>query len=473
MDYYPIFTDLRGRYCLVVGGGSVARRKVTSLNKAGARITVNAPRIHPVLRELAQSGEISIAEGEFEEELLTGKTLVVAATDNPRLNKTIFELCERSGRLVNVVDDPQRCNFLIPAVVDRSPVAIAISTGGAAPLLARMLRERVEKLVPVRIGEVATLARRWRDVVRLRIPNRLVRRRFWESIFAGPIADHQLAGRRRRVHAAMTRLLDGALPEPRGEVYLVGAGPGGADLLTIRALQLMQQADVVIHDRLVSDAVLELVRRDAERIDVGKRPGGGSSQADINSLMIESAKAGLKVCRLKGGDPFVFGRGGEELDALEAAGVDYQIVPGITAAIGCAAAAGIPLTHRDDAHAVTFLTANTNCPIDWRSMADQHMTLVIYMGVGKVKEIRNELIRYGRDGHTPVAIVGRGTTEHQRIATGSLTDLPELVSYKQIESPAVVYIGAVARYAKHLVTSCEPVAKLDNRLSGVTPFNGL
>ncbi len=457
MEYLPIFARLDRRPCLVVGGGEVALRKVQLLLRSGARVTVNAPQLTEGLSELARSGAIRVRPGVFDPDLISRQFLVIAATDDLQTNTRVYQAANRAGKLVNVVDDPARCSFIMPAIVDRSPLVVAISSGGAAPVLARLVRARLESLLPANLGKLAALARSFRATVKKQLGSLARRRRFWESVFTGPVASLAEAGRLRAARAALQKALARARSEPEappGEVWLVGAGPGDPSLLTLRALQLMQQADVILHDRLVSEAVLDLARRDAKRIPVGKAPGcRGTSQEEINALMIDLARGGQRVCRLKGGDPFIFGRGGEELEALRAAGIAFQVVPGITAAAGCAAYAGVPLTHRSHSQAVMFVTAHHTDALDtldWSSLARARQTLAIYMGVRKFGRIRDELVRHGRTAGTPIAIIQNGTTPAQRVLQGTLGSLPTLAERHKVQSPAILIVGEVAQLAGQL-----------------------
>lgn len=359
MDYFPIFMKLRGEPCLVVGGGEVALRKVRLLRSAEAAVTVVAPELVAELRAMAGVGEIRHVDGRFSGEQLAGMRLVVAATDDRRVNLAVAEAGRVQGIPVNVVDDPDISSYITPAIVDRSPLVIALSTGGGVPVLARLLRARLESLIPAGYGRLAGFATRFRDRVKARFGDVEARRIFWESVLEGPVADAVMLGNDEAACAEMEKRLASADDKPTGAVYLVGAGPGNPDLLTFRALRLMQQADVVLYDKLVAPELLELVRRDAERIYVGKaRANHALPQEDINQLMVRLAQEGRRVVRLKGGDPFTFGRGGEEIETLAAHGIPFEVVPGITSASGAAAYAGIPLTHRDYAQSVVFVTGH-------------------------------------------------------------------------------------------------------------------
>ncbi len=441
MDYFPAFLNLDARNCLLVGAGDVATRKARLLLAAGAELTVVAPRIGAAMRQLAREHAITFVEREFEPHDVVGNWLVVAATSNVDVQTLVKNAAERNGIFCNSVDDVANSSYITPAIVDRSPVIIAISSAGAAPVLARKIRARLEALLPASIGRLAALARDWRGEVASRIGDSFSRRRFWESVF-DRVVDSD---------ADMARLLSEAEQATGydGEAWLVGAGPGDPELLTLRALQVMQAADVIVHDRLVSNAVLDLARRDAERIAVGKVPGcRQNSQQQINELLVRLVSDGKRVCRLKGGDPFIFGRGGEEAEALEAAGLRFSVVPGITAAAGCAASSGIPLTHRDASQSVVLITGHGKDSVDrldWPSLARDRQTLAVYMGVSRFPELMNKLVEHGRAADTPIAIIENGTTPDQRVIRGSLGQLPLLARAHQVRAPAMLIIGEVAK----------------------------
>lgn len=446
MDYLPLFFDLRDRPVLVVGGGSVAARKVSLLRAAGARVHVIAPACSEDLRGLQAQGVIDTSERPFWPADVVGKAVVIAATNDTRINEQVAQAARLHNIPVNVVDQPASCSFILPAIVDRSPLLIAVSSGGAAPVLARRLRAQLEALIPMAYGRLAAMARRYRATVKRHIATTTGRRRFWETVFAGPIGERVLAGR----EAEGERLLRQALSDEApvgGEVYLVGAGPGDPELLTLRALRLMQQADVVLYDRLVSAPVLDLVRREAERVDVGKRCGQHTlPQDEINALLLHYAREGKRVLRLKGGDPFIFGRGGEELESLAQAGVPFQVVPGVTAASGCAAYAGIPLTHRDYAQSVTFVAGhqrNERLDLNWAQLAKPGQTLVFYMGLGNVAALCRGLTAHGLPATWPAAIIENGTRPDQRVHAGTLATLPGLAA--TASTPSLVIIGEVVR----------------------------
>ncbi|MBM0492768.1 uroporphyrinogen-III C-methyltransferase [Aeromonas jandaei] len=452
MDYLPIFCRLDNKPVLLVGGGEVAERKARLLLDAGAQLTVVAPELDPELAELAANGSIEWLAGEFVPEQLTGKWLVVAATDRREVNALVYQSANRARIFANVVDDPKRSSFIMPSIIDRSPLMVAISSGGKAPVLARLLREKLEALLPQHLGAVATFAGSLRERVKARFASMGERRRFWERLLGADRLGQALA---RGDSASANQLADSLFADEshsRGEVVLVGAGPGDPGLLTLHALRQMQQADVVVYDRLVSDEVMALVRRDAKRIFVGKQAGNHCvPQEGINQLLLEEAKKGQRVVRLKGGDPFIFGRGGEELETLVGSGIGFQVVPGITAASGCAAYAGIPLTHRDHAQSVRFVTAHGKGgarDLDWPLLAKDKQTLVFYMGLSSCATIREQLLTHGKAGDTPVALIERGTQPSQRVIRGTLDQLPALAV--GVESPALIMVGSVVTLADRL-----------------------
>ena len=447
MQYLPIFTKLDNKPVLVVGGGEVALRKCRAFLKARASVTLVAPWFCDELKEHAHNNEVTLIDAYFDESHLDGKMLVIAATDRDEVNNNVFELANARNVFVNVVDDQPKCTFIFPSIVDRDPITIAISSAGTAPVLARRLREKLETLIPHHIGPLATLVGGFRDKVKKRFKHFSDRRQFWEGVFDSSVVSKVQTGDTQAAQQQLEQMLD-AKAEPEGEVYVVGAGPGDPELLTLKALQLMQQADVVVYDFLVSDEIMELVRRDADLICVGKRLGDHSVvQDDTNQMLVDLAKQGKKVCRIKGGDPFIYGRGGEEVQVLAANNVNYQIVPGITAAAGCSAYAGIPLTHRDHAQAIQFVTGHCKKDgqeLDWQSLAKANQTLAIYMGVIKSPHIQSELLKYGRKADTPVAIIENGTRKNQRVVTGQLGELADLIQRNSIISPALLIIGEVA-----------------------------
>lgn len=448
MNHFPLFANLRGRPVLVVGGGQVAARKIALLQQAGARIRVAAAQLNAELDALARSGAIEYCAQTFADHLLDDVFLAVAATDDAALNRQVFQAAEARQRLVNVVDEPQLCSFIFPAIIDRSPLQIAVSSDGQAPVLARLWREKLEALLPQHIGAMAAQAGAARTVVKHALPALAARRRFWETLFAdGLYAQRHAAGQQEAAAERLHELLDEqADRRASGSVTLVGAGPGDAGLLTLKGLQSIQAADVVLYDALVSSPVLDLVRRDAEKICVGKRARSHQvAQEETNELLVKLAKQGKRVVRLKGGDPFVFGRGGEELEVLKAHGIEFAVVPGITAALGATAYAGIPLTHREHAQTAMFITGH--CQPDgrdlhWQTLAQGNQTLVVYMGTIKAPELTEKLLQHGRAPETPVAVISHGTLPTQQVFSGSLKDLPELAG--QAAAPALMVIGETA-----------------------------
>lgn len=451
MDYLPVFLDLRNRLTVVVGGGSVALRKVHLLLKAGARVRLVAPALHPALEELRSAGRLEVQAIRFTPAVLDGAALAIAATDEPGVNGEVSRAGSARGIFVNAVDDIDASSCIMPAIVDRSPLIVAIGSSGQSPTLARRIRAQVEALLPEGLGRLAALAGRARERVRNALPDLDERRRFWERLFSGSFAS--LLGTRSEEEA--DALLDAELARsrgnlPRGEVYLIGAGPGDPDLLTLRALQLLQQSDVVLYDRLVGSGVLERVRRDAECVYVGKESGQHRvTQQRIQALMLEYARQGLRVARLKGGDPFIFGRGGEEIDALVDAGIPVTVVPGITAALGAAAYAGLPLTQRGLAQSVTFVTAQGEGAevLDWRALAAPGQTVIFYMGISQLPRITGHLIAQGAPPARPVAIVERATLPGQRVLAGTLADIAARAQQWGASAPALLVVGEVAARA--------------------------
>ncbi len=456
MDYLPIFLDLKGRSCALIGGGEVAARKVRLLLKAGAKVIVYAPDLGGILAGLVREGKIEHKKTAFEPSLLDGCVLVIAATDDKVVNRAVYEAAKARRIPVNVVDQPALCTFIMPSIIDRSPVIAAVSTGGASPVLARLIRARLETLIPAAYGRLAKLVAEFRKAVKQRFQHPEARRRFWEDVLQGPIAERMLSGQEDAAREALAKHLETAAggSKPLGEVYLVGGGPGDPDLLTFRALRLMQQADVVVYDRLVSPEVLELVRRDADRIYAGKeRDNHAIPQEDINHLLVRLAKEGKRVVRLKGGDPFIFGRGGEEIATLMEEGVPFQVVPGITAAAGCASYAGIPLTHRDYAQSVVFVTGHLkdgSVNLNWKALAQPSQTLVFYMGLHGVTDICRELMHHGLPATTPAALVQQGTTRYQRVLTGNLETLPGIVEKGKVKPPTLIIVGEVVKLREKL-----------------------
>ncbi|MFP8737401.1 siroheme synthase CysG [Klebsiella aerogenes] len=444
MDHLPIFCQLRDRDCLLVGGGDVAERKARLLLDAGARLTVNSRRFTPQFQVWAEEQMLTLAQGDFNPALLDNCWLAIAATDDDVVNQQVSEAAESRRIFCNVVDAPRQASFIMPSIIDRSPLMVAVSSGSTSPVLARLLREKLESLLPLHLGQIARYAGQLRSRVKKQFATVGERRRFWEKLFVNDGLAQSLANDDRQAVADTTeRLLNEPL-EHRGEVVLVGAGPGDAGLLTLKGLQQIQQADVVVYDRLVSDDIMNLVRRDADRVFVGKRAGYHCvPQEEINQILLREAQSGKRVVRLKGGDPFIFGRGGEELETLCAAGIPFSVVPGITAASGCSAYSGIPLTHRDFAQGVRLITGHlkTGSDLDWQNLAAEKQTLVFYMGLNQAPAIREKLIAHGMAADMPTAIVENGTAVNQKVVTGTLDRLDILA--QQMASPALIIVGRV------------------------------
>ena len=454
MDIFPISLKLQQQPCLIVGGGHIAYRKAVLLYKAGAVIHIIAPDIDANLLQLVEESQGQYIQALYPAQMqLNDYRLVIAATDDYAVNTQVFEDCEALKILVNSVDDPPHCRFMVPAIVDRSPLVISVASNGTSPVLSRQIRTQLETSIPHGMGKLAEFSGKWRAAVKAKISNPDERRVFWEDLYASPLKEQVF-------HDNLTeadRLIEQALLEwktPKGEVYLVGAGPGDPELLTLKALRLMQQADVVIYDRLVSPAIMELCRRDATKIYVGKaRSNHAVPQEGINALLVEYASKGQRVCRLKGGDPFIFGRGGEEIQELFAAGVPFQVVPGITAASGCSAYAGIPLTHRDYAQSVRFLTGHLkegSPELPWDELVYQNQTLVLYMGLVGLEKICEKLIEHGQRPDMPVALISQGTTPEQKVVVGTLADIASKVEENHIQAPTLTIIGDVVSLREQL-----------------------
>lgn len=454
MDYLPIFVDLKGRLVLVVGGGDVAARKVSLLLRAGAQVRVVSPELTASLQRQSDAGQIEHVLASYDETHMTGSVLIIAATSDMVVNRRVYKAAKQKGILVNVADAPELCTFILPSIIDRSPVVVAISTGGASPTLGRLLRARLETMIPHSYGRLADLARRFREPVKKRFKTMSLRRHFWEGIIEGPVAELVYSHRDEQAEQALQLAINQADSDKlsKGEVYLVGAGPGDPDLLTFRALRLMQRADVVLYDRLVSPQILDLVRREAEQIYVGKKRAYHSvRQEEINRLLVELARQGKRVLRLKGGDPFIFGRGGEEITDLADEGIPFQVVPGVTAAAGCASYAGIPLTHRDYAQSVMFVTGQLkdgSVDLQWQALAQPRQTVVVYMGLAGLDIICKKLIEHGVSPEMPAALVQQGTTVSQRVYTGTLCNLSHLVSEHEVHAPTLLIIGEVVQLHK-------------------------
>ena len=454
MEIFPISLKLQQQRCLIVGGGHIAYRKALLLAKAGAKIDVLAPEIDDNLLQLVQQ-----SQGQYVQDVFSSSTalrhyrLVIAATDNNLVNQQVFAACEAENVLVNSVDDPPHCRFMVPAIIDRSPLVISVASNGTSPVLSRQIRTQLESSIPHGMGKLAEFSGQWRAAVKQKIVNPEERRIFWEELYASPLKEQVFNDNLEAANQSIQHAL-AEWQTPKGEVYLVGAGPGDPELLTLKALRLMQQADVVIYDRLVSAPILELCRRDAEKVYVGKaRSNHAVPQEGINALLVKYAQAGKRVCRLKGGDPFIFGRGGEEIQELYEAGVSFQVVPGITAASGCAAYAGIPLTHRDYAQSVRFLTGHLkegSPELPWSELVYENQTLVLYMGLVGLESICAKLIAHGQRADMPVALISKGTTPEQKVVVGTLANIASKVEQHQIQAPTLTIIGEVVNLREQL-----------------------
>jgi uroporphyrin-III C-methyltransferase/precorrin-2 dehydrogenase/sirohydrochlorin ferrochelatase len=444
VDHLPVFCQLHNRTCLLVGGGDVAERKARLLLEAGARLIVNALDFTPQFYAWEEADKLTLIKGAFDETLLDDCWLTIAATDDDTVNQQVSDAAELRRIFCNVVDAPQQASFIMPSIIDRSPLMVAISSGGTSPVLARLLREKLESLLPLHLGRVAHYAGTLRQRVKTAFATMGERRRFWEKFFNHDRLAQSLANRDTLAIEKATEALFSEPLDHRGEVVLVGAGPGDAGLLTLKGLQQIQQADVVVYDRLVSDDIMNLVRRDADRVFVGKRAGYHCvPQEEINQILLREAQRGKRVVRLKGGDPFIFGRGGEELEVLCNASIPFSVVPGITAASGCSAYAGIPLTHRDYAQSVRLVTGHlkTGGELQWQNLAAESQTLIFYMGLNQAAAIQENLIRHGMSPDMPVALVENGTAVAQRVVDGTLAQLNTLA--QQVQSPGLIIIGRV------------------------------
>ncbi|MCG7930643.1 MAG: siroheme synthase CysG [Candidatus Thiodiazotropha lotti] len=455
MDFFPIFLNIRNKSCLVVGGGAVAERKIALLLKSAADVVLVSPELTHDLTTWRDMGHLNHQARGFQDEDINDRHLVIAATDNAEINRHIAELAHAKRIPVNVVDQPELCSFIVPSIIDRSPVVAAVSTGGASPVLARLIRSRLESLIPAGYGRLADLCNRFRQRVKDHFSKPEDRRLFWDRVLEGGVAERVFSGHDEEADQLMERLLaDPRLDQEMGEVYLVGAGPGDPDLLTFRALRLMQQADVVVYDRLVAKPILEMTRHDAEHVYVGKeRDKHAMRQEEINKLLARLAKQGKRVLRLKGGDPFIFGRGGEEIDTLAAEGVPFQVIPGITAAAGCATYSGIPLTHRDYAQSVTFVTGHLkdgSMNLNWDMLAQPNQTVVFYMGLVGLPVICRELQAHGVAGEMPIALIQQGTTHMQRVFTGTLENILETVERERPKPPTLIIVGHVVELQEKL-----------------------
>lgn len=449
MDYFPLFLDAKNLRCLIVGAGEVAARKLELIMKTPATVTVVAPWVCDTVKLLSEDPNVTLIERKFIDTDLHQQDMVFVATDDNAVNQYVHDLARAQKVLVNVVDNTPRCQFITPSIVDRSPIIVAMSSGGVAPVLLRYLRQKLETVLPANLSRLGAFSEKFREKVKQALSGVTARRYFWEDVLDGDIAELVEKGQEDKADSAFEKALQAAAEndKPEGQVYLVGAGPGDPDLLTFRALRLMQKADVVVYDRLVSPQILELVRRDAEKVYVGKaRSNHTLPQEEINALMVREAKKGNRVVRLKGGDPFIFGRGGEEIQTLIDAGIGFQVVPGITAASGAASYAGIPLTHRDHAQSVVFTTGHlkdNTINLKWESLAQPEQTLVFYMGLTGLPIICQKLIEHGLSDQTPIALVQSATLQNQRVVTGTLATICEKQEVAQLQPPTLIIVGGV------------------------------
>ncbi|EGL55627.1 uroporphyrinogen-III methylase [Methylophaga aminisulfidivorans MP] len=455
MDYLPIFLDLKQQDCLVVGGGSVATRKVKLLLKAQAKVSVVSPEISDALGTLVKQGQLRWVQSIFKAEHITDQRLIIAATDNEQVNHLVHDIAKQKHILTNLTDNPDDSDFIFASVLDRSPIIVAVSSGGESPVLARNLRARLETLIPPAYSKLGELMGKYRETVKQKFGELRQRRQFWDSVLSGPIADHVMAGREGIAEQILQQqLADEIKTVETGEVFLVGAGPGDPELLTFKALRLMQQADIVFYDRLVSKEILALVRKEAELVYVGKqRAWHAVRQEEINNLLLEHAKQGKRVLRLKGGDPFIFGRGGEEIDTLAENAIPFQVVPGITAASGCASYAGIPLTHRDYAQSCVFVTGQLKegeLDLNWSVLVKPRQTVVVYMGLAGLAQLSQKLQAHGMPADMPAALVQQGTTENQKVWLSTIAELPELAEREKPIAPTLLIIGEVTRLHEKL-----------------------
>jgi uroporphyrin-III C-methyltransferase/precorrin-2 dehydrogenase/sirohydrochlorin ferrochelatase len=455
MDHLPIFINIRKKPCVVIGGGDIALRKINLLLKAQAKVDCLSPSFSRDIKNLSKDGHITLINKSFDQTDIKDYSIIIAATDDSSVNSSISAIAQVKKIPVNVVDSPELSSFIMPSIVDRSPLIIAVSSSGKAPVLSRIIRAKLETVIPSAYGILADIAGEYRQKVKDRFSTIKDRRAFWEAVFSGVIAEKVFSGRISEAKEDIQRQLDDSVEMDLGEVYLVGAGPGDPDLLTFKALRLIQQADVVLYDRLVSKGVMELVRRDSELIYVGKKGGSDKStkQVDINDQLVELAKSGKRVCRLKGGDPFIFGRGGEEIESLSEHGIPFQVVPGITAASGCSSYAGIPLTHRDYSQSCRFVTAHlkngtTNLP--WEEFIIDQQTIVFYMALSGAKYICEKLMEHGMDKDMPIAIIEKGTMPEQKVYISSLIELPDLLEREDIHAPTLMIVGEVVKLNEKL-----------------------
>ena len=463
MSYLPLFIETTGKKCLIVGGGKVASRKLIPILKSKMKVTLISPEvIEEIELNFQKNKNLKIIKRKFEPEDIEGQFLIIAATNDKTTNQKIAKLSKDNNILVNMAEDSLSGNTLIPSVVDRDPIKIAVSSGAASPILTRLVKTKLETVIPYSFSKLADIMMEYRDVVKKNFLKISDRRKFWEVFLDGPVSEMVLSGHIDKAKKALDESLkENKFLEKTGEVYLVGAGPGDPELLSFKALRLMQKADIVIYDRLVSRPIMNLIRQDAEKIYVGKqRADHAMPQENINQLLARLALEGKKVLRLKGGDPFIFGRGGEEIESLIKDDIPFQIVPGITAASGCASYAGIPLTHRDYSQACIFVTGHLRdgtVNLNWEMLAHEKQTLIFYMGMHGSKIICEELIKHGLSDETPAALIVKGTTEDQEVIIGNLKNMPEIIMDRKIVPPTLLIIG--------------DVVKLHNKLKWFNPFH--
>jgi uroporphyrin-III C-methyltransferase/precorrin-2 dehydrogenase/sirohydrochlorin ferrochelatase len=450
LDHLPIFLDIRGKTVVVTGGGTLAARRVERALSAGAQVKLFAATLADEFRPFLTNAALTIYRRAPESGDLNGAILAYGAEENFEADKRLCDLARAAGVLVNVADTMELCDFITPAIVDRTPLVAAIASSGASPILARIIKAELESSIPATFGELAKFLGQFRDEVAERVTGATQRRRFWEDVTESAVGERVMAGDFKGAEAALRERLNtfgNGGGKPVGEVYLVGAGPGDPDLLTFRALRLMQRADVVLYDRLIGPRIMNLVRRDAERIYVGKQKNEHTlSQAEISGLLVRLARDGKRVLRLKGGDPFIFGRGGEEIEAVASHGIPFQVVPGVTAAAGCAAYAGIPLTHRDHAQTCIFVTGHAKdgeVNLNWESLIQPKQTVAVYMGLAMIGRLASAFIAHGMVADMPVAVIDHGTRRAQRVVTGTMADIAAKAEAAGLKGPAIIIIGTV------------------------------
>ncbi|WP_321323471.1 siroheme synthase CysG [Thiomicrorhabdus sp.] len=462
MDYLPIFVNIKDQHCLIIGGGAVAARKADLFIKSGAIVTVVSPELKTEMKHHLSHGKIVWQMGCFSEELvehLSKPKYVISATDDEDINQAVYRYCQKNQIPVNVADQTQYCDFILPAIIDRSPMTIAVSTGGRSPVLARVMKARLETLIPAGFGRLTDLVGCYRQKVKDAIQDLDGRKAFWEKLLDSTFIDKTVQGRIEEAERHIENQIDAVKTSgqeiPIGEVYLIGAGPGDPDLMTFKGLRLLQQADVILYDRLVAPEIIEMARREAERIYVGKKDKWHKvQQLDISQLMVDLAKQGKRVARLKGGDPYIFGRGAEEAEVLKNNGISFEVVPGITAAAGCSAYAGFPLTHREFSQSVSLITGHQQAGaegIDYARLANSGDTMVFYMGIKNAPKIQEGLLKYGMNPDTPAAIIEKGTTPEQKVTITSLDKLSQTIDENHIKPPSLLVIGDVIKVRERLL----------------------